>query len=205
VLLHGVGSNEQDLFSLAPFLDPRLLIISARAPHVVGPGAFAWYHIEFTPKDFINDPAESEASRKIMCNFVAEAIEAYGADPQRVILGGFSQGAIMTLSVAITQPKLLRGACVFSGRLLPEMKAIAAPASEMSGLPILVSHGTLDQVLPIWLGRETRDYLSTLPVELSYHEYPVPHTIGEQGLADAAKWLTAVIDGQPRSLTSQEP
>src|SRR4051794_33373186 len=95
ILLHGVGSNEHDLFGLAPYLDPRFLIVSARAPYVMMPGMYAWFEIGWVGTEIVVDPQQAEASRKLIGEFVQEAAAAYGADPGRVYLLGFSQGAIM--------------------------------------------------------------------------------------------------------------
>ena len=196
VLLHGVGSNERDLFELAPSLDERLLIVSARAPNTRTPGSYAWYEVQFTPDGPVYDPAQAEAARTILIDFLGEAAEAYGADPRRVILGGFSQGAIMSGAVGLSRPDLVAGVAMMSGRVLPEVRSIIAPPDQLEGKPFLVVHGTQDQVLPIEYGREVRDLLQSLPVDLTYNEYPMPHTVGERSLRDVAAWLSARLDEQ---------
>lgn len=196
VLLHGVGSNERDLFELAPFLDERLLIVSARAPNTRSPGSYAWYEVQFTPEGPVYDPAQAEEARTILIDFLREAAEAYGADHRRVMLGGFSQGAIMSGAVGLSRPDLIAGVAMMSGRLLPEVRSIIAPDEELRGKPFLVVHGTQDQVLPIENGREIRDLLQSVPVALTYEEYPMPHTVGERSLRDVAGWLSARLDEQ---------
>ena len=104
ILLHGVGSNEQDLMGLAPSLDGRFLIVSARAPISLSQGAYAWFHIQFTPNGIVIRPEEAEASRLQLLKFVDEVVEAYQADPARVFLMGFSQGSIMSLAASLTSP-----------------------------------------------------------------------------------------------------
>ena len=196
VLLHGVGGNERDLLELAPSLDERLLIVSARAPNTRTPGSYAWYEVQFTPDGPVYDPAHAEEARTILIDFLGEAAEAYGADPRRVILGGFSQGAIMSGAVGLSRPDLVAGVAMMSGRVLPEVRSIIAPPDELEGKPFLVVHGTQDQVLPIEYGREVRDLLQSLPVDLTYNEYPMPHTVGERSLRDVAAWLSARLDEQ---------
>src|SRR3712207_2882927 len=78
LLLHGIGSNEDDLFSLAPYLDRRLLLVSARAPLVLGPGAFGWFNIEFTPQGIVADLDEARQSYQTLLEFIAELLETYG-------------------------------------------------------------------------------------------------------------------------------
>ncbi len=194
LLLHGVGSNERDLFDLAPYLDQRFLMLSLRAPNIIGRDSYAWFQINYTPQGSQYNAEQAEASRQKLIVFIDEAVTAYGADPQRVYLMGFSQGAIMSASIALTRPDLLAGAVLMSGRILPEIQSQIAPAEQLKGLPILVVHGTLDQVLAIENGRNSRELLSTLPVNLAYHEYAMGHTVSEESLTDVTKWLREQLD-----------
>src|SRR5258708_18018051 len=107
LLLHGVGSNEHDLFALAPFLDERFLIISVRAPNTQAPGSYAWFEVDFTPQGPVINPAQAEASRKALIAFLAQPLPTHNADPKQVYLMRFSQGAIMSASVALTRPDLV--------------------------------------------------------------------------------------------------
>ncbi len=199
LLLHGIGSNEHDLYGLAPFLDKRFLIISVRAPHTLGPGSYAWFEADFTPQGPVINPEQAEASRKTLITFLKEAITAYGADPKQVYLMGFSQGAIMSASVALTQPELIAGAVLMSGRILPEIQPLIASSEELSGFPFLVVHGTVDMVLPITHGHASRELLSSLPVDLTYHEYPMGHEVNQESLSDVTAWLTEQLNKAGKS------
>ena len=194
LLLHGIGSNEHDLYGLAPFLDKRFLIISLRAPNTLGPGSYAWFEADFTPQGPVINPEQAEASRITLITFLKEAITAYGADPKQVYLMGFSQGAIMSASVALTQPELVAGAVLMSGRILPEIRPLIASNEELSDFPFLVVHGTADMVLPITHGRASREILSSLPVYLTYHEYPMGHEVNQESLSDVTTWLSEQLD-----------
>ena len=194
LLLHGVGSNEEDLFALAPELDGRFLIISARAPNQIGPGAHAWFRVEFTAAGPQHDPQMAAASRALLVKFLDEVAEEYGVDPGRSYLMGFSQGAIMSLYVALTQPKRVAGVVAMSGRVLPEAVSEMAPADNFARLPILYVHGTQDAVLPIQYGRDAREVLSKLPVDLTYKEFEMPHTVSGESFAVVKAWLTARLD-----------
>lgn len=199
LLLHGVGSNEADLFGLAPALDPRFLVLSLRAPLVLGYGAYAWFHVEFTPDSFIANTAELEQSRQVLAELIPRAVEVYGADPQRVFLLGFSQGAIMSLAVALTRPELVHGVVAMSGRLAPEALRARAGDDALRGLQILLLHGTGDDVLPIRHGREARDLLAQLPLELTYREFSMAHTVTDESFAVAQTWLRDRLDSGPTS------
>src|SRR5215212_9223188 len=184
ILLHGLGSNERDLVGLAPYLDPRFQIVSARAPHSLMPDGYAWFEIGWTSTDITIDFQQAEQSRALLIGFIAEVLAAYGGDPAQVYLLGFSQGAIMSASVTLTEPELIAGAVLMSGRIPEEIRPLIAPAERLAGKPFLVVHGTADTVLPIQNGRASRAILATLPVALTYHEYPMAHEISTQSLAD---------------------
>ena len=194
LLLHGVGSNERDLFSLVPLLDKRFLIISVRAPNTLEADSYAWFEVSFTPQGPVINPAQAEASRKALIALINEAVTAYGADPKRVYLMGFSQGAIMSASVALTRPDLVAGVVMMSGRILPEVQPLMAAPEKLAGLPLLVVHGVADQVLPIRHGRESRQLLESLPLKLTYKEYAMGHEVDRESLEDVSKWLSAQLD-----------
>lgn len=194
LLLHGYGSNEYDLFGLAPYLDPRFLIVSARAPYTLMPGGYAWFELGWTDDGIVIDSDQAERSRQLAARFVGEAVAAYGADPARVYLVGFSQGAIVSASVALTEPELAAGAVLMSGRVPEEIRAQIAPPERLKGKPFLVVHGIYDQVLLVENGRASRAILETLPIELTYKEYPMAHEISAESLADVTEWLSARLD-----------
>ena len=200
LLLHGIGSYEGDLMALAPYLDARFFVVGARAPIVMGPDAYGWYRTDFSAARRVIDPAEPVRSRAILLRFVEELIGAYGLDARGVYLMGFSQGAIMTLGIALMRPDWLAGAVVMSGRPLPELVAPAAKPASLTGFPILVVHGTEDPVLPVENGRQIREMLRTLPVELTYREYPIGHQVAAESLRDVALWLTARLDERARTI-----
>ena len=171
LLLHGVGSNEKDLMGLSPWLDGRFFVASARAPIPLGYDAYGWFRFEFTPQGpVVVDPAEAARSFRLILRFIDELAEAYGTDPRRTYLLGFSQGTIMSLSVALTRPDKVAGVVAMSGRFPDAIRPFIAPRDKLSGLPILYQHGTADPVLPIEYGRAAREALSALPLKLEYHE-----------------------------------
>src|SRR5215212_748376 len=195
ILLHGYGSHERDLVGLAPYLDPRFQILSARAPHMLMPDGYGWFELSWTAaNDVIINFQQAEQSRTLLIGFIAEVLAAYGGDPARVYLLGFSQGAIMSASVTLTEPELIAGAVLMSGRVPEEIRPLIAPAERLAGKPFLVVHGTADTVLPIRNGRASRALLATLPVALTYQEYAMAHEVSAHSLADVATWLTARLD-----------
>jgi phospholipase/carboxylesterase len=194
VLLHGVGSNEKDLMTLAPVLDPRFFIVSVRAPITLGFDSYGWYHVQFTPTGHIIDADEAESSRKSLLSFIDELAEAYNIDREQVYLMGFSQGCIMSVAAALTAPGKLAGVVGMSGRLLPGILEKAAPENQLRDFPIMIVHGTEDQVLQIAYGRELKEALEKLPLSLTYREYRMGHSISQQSLSDISNWLRQHLD-----------
>ena len=197
LLLHGVGSNERSMASLAEAFDPRFLVVSARSPIALGPDAFGWFHVTFGPQGPVIDRDEAAAGWAHVARFVDEAVQAYGADPARVYVGGFSQGGIMALAALLTAPERIAGAVAMSGRLLPEVLPHAAPPDALRGKPVLVVHGVADDKLGIHLARWARDQLERLPLALTYRELSMGHTVTAESLAEVTAWLSAQL-GVPR-------
>ncbi|MGH9633052.1 MAG: alpha/beta hydrolase, partial [Bryobacteraceae bacterium] len=189
-----VGSNEQDLMGLAPELDRRFFVVSVRAPITLQAGAYAWFHVQFTPNGFLIEPSEAEESRQALLKFVDEAVEEYGLDPNRVYLMGFSQGCIISLSAALTMPKKFAGVVAMSGRILPDIVAKIAGRDETKGLPVLLLHGTEDTVIPISHGRNSREILEDKMVDLEYHEYRMGHYVSPESMFDIKEWLRSRLD-----------
>jgi phospholipase/carboxylesterase len=184
VLLHGVRSNEQDLLGLAPMLDGRFRIISVRAPLVLGPGAYGWYNVEFRPDGFLIDEEEAKEGLRLLLRFIEEL-------PQPLYLMGFSQGCIMSVSAALIAPEAVAGVVGMSGRLLDSLLEDRADPERLRGLPVMVVHGTGDNVIPIEMARAMRDHLARLPVDLTYREYDMGHHVTQQTIADIRTWLAA--------------
>lgn len=194
LLLHGYGANEDDLFSLAPYLDERFLVLSARAPISLRGMGYAWFNLGFTPQGIAVDPEEIEAARQTLRDFIAEAVAAYECDPNAVYLVGFSQGAMMSLAVALTVPGVAAAVVAMSGRLLPQTVAQITDKDALIGLPVFVVHGTRDAVVPISHGRETRAKLAELPIDLTYREYEMGHEVSLESLEDVTEWLKERLD-----------
>jgi phospholipase/carboxylesterase len=193
ILAHGVGANEQDLMGLAPYADPRFMVISVRAPRRYQYGGFSWFDINWQASGFSIDTAQAVAGWELLQRFTREAVAAYGADPARVYLAGFSQGAITSLGATLTDPGLVAGTVVMSGRWMPEI-APQTDQAAIAGKPLLVVHGEQDNVIPVRYGREIRDYLQTLPVELTYREYRMGHEVSMDSLHDVTVWLRDQLD-----------
>ena len=194
ILFHGVGANEQQMASVAPAFDPRLLVVSARSPIVLGPGSYAWFHVAFAASGPVIDAKEAKQGWCTLARFIDEATAAYGADPSRVYVGGFSQGGIISLAATLTSPGKIAGAMCMSGRLLPAAIPYAAPRDQLRGKPVAIVHGTQDTKLAIPYGRTAREKLEELGLDVAYREFDMAHTMTDESLAFVSGWLSARLD-----------
>lgn len=193
LLLHGIGADENDLFGLAPYLDERFFIASARAPFTLPWGGFAWFELGINGTEISVNIKQAEQSRRLILEAVDEMIAAH--DLGAVYLGGFSQGAFMSLSAALGVPEKFAGVVAMSGRAMEEMLPPEDSLENLRDFPILVTHGIFDPVLPVENGRATKEILSRLPVKLEYKEYEMGHEISRESLTDMANWLRVELDG----------
>jgi phospholipase/carboxylesterase len=194
ILLHGLGSNEEDLFALAPQFDERFLVLSLRAPFEMAPGYYRWFDRTDTSAGRVIDTQEFEASRKMLIQEINNAVMAFGADPRQVFLMGFSQGAMMAMALALSAPQKLFGVVAVAGRVLPDVAQVAAPQASLAHLRLLIQHGTADEVVPVADGYAARDLFADLHVMMGFREYSAGHTITESMLADACDFLRAQLD-----------
>jgi phospholipase/carboxylesterase len=187
VLLHGRGADEGDLLGLAPALDPRLLVVSLRAPLDWPGGGYAWYRLTApaTP-----DLATFRSSLARLEADLARIPAHYRVDPTRLYLLGFSQGAVMASALLLTAPGLVAGAVCLSG-FAPPLDATPARGAALAGKPTFLAHGTLDRVIAVDLGRSLRTTLEGSGVYVTYREYAIAHEIGDAELADLGTWLGA--------------
>lgn len=194
VLMHGVGSNEQDLFHLSPQIPDRFHVLSLRAPHRMRPGSHAWFDFSVEPGSGVRRiHAEQEASsRALVAQTVQAAAAQLGIPPERVVVGGFSQGGIMALSLLLTRPELMHAALVWHSRLLPEVLPLQAPLDALVGKKLWVSHGTHDNVIPLASGQAIAQHMATLPVSVTYREFPGAHEIRPPELAATVDWLDSL-------------
>lgn len=189
ILLHGVGSNEHDLFRRAKQIPEEFLVVAARAPYQLGTDRFGWYEVDFSSGKPKINLEQAEKSRDVIRQFINQIVEKYEADAKQVFLAGFSQGAIMCYSAFLTYPKKLIGIAAWSGRLLEEVKEFAKPAASLASAGLFIAHGTKDEVLPIHYARDAYNYFSSLGITASYHEYDMPHALTNQVFDDFLAWL----------------
>lgn len=190
LLLHGYGSNAEDLFSFASELPAEYYVISAKAPYNLQYGSYAWYAINFDAKENkFSDLEQAAESRDLIAGFIEELLEKYPIDKEKVTLIGFSQGAILSYAVALSYPEKVQQVVAMSGYVNGEMAVENFEENDFSNLRIFASHGTVDQVIPIDWARKTKPFLDHLGIANVYKEYPVGHGVSPQNFYDFRNWL----------------
>jgi phospholipase/carboxylesterase len=190
LLLHGYGSNAEDLFSFANELPDEYYVISAQAPYDLQYGSYAWYAINFdADQNKFSDNEQAKSSRDLIAGFIDELILNYPIDPKAVSLLGFSQGAILSYAIALSHPEKINKVIALSGYINDEIFEDNYKNNDLSKLSIFASHGVVDQVIPVNWARKTIPFLDALGIESVYKEYPIGHGISPQIFADFKNWL----------------
>ena len=190
IMLHGYGSDENDLFSFASELPSKYAIISLKAPYGLNPHGNAWYAIHFDNVDGKwSDDNQAINSRDRVVSVINEIIEKYPVDKNNITLLGFSQGTILGLSIALSYPKKIKNMIGLSGYVNEGILKEDYHENDFKNLNIYSSHGTLDQVIPVEWARKTKHFLSNIIPDLTYNEFPVGHGVSPQNFYDFKNWL----------------
>jgi phospholipase/carboxylesterase len=185
LVLHGRGSNEQDLIGLAPHLPEGLLWISPRAPLLLGPNSYEWYRVRIIGRP---DPAQVASALETIDHFIDEILSTYPIDPQKLFLLGFSQGSLLSICYALTHPAHIAGVVAQSG-YIPGHIDLEINEADVKNKPFLLTHGEQDTMIPIEWARASRDRLEKLGVDLDYHEFQMGHTVSMDSLEVIFGWL----------------
>jgi phospholipase/carboxylesterase len=193
VLLHGWGSDETDLLGLSNSLPRNFIVVSVRAPYTRPEGGYAWYQLQLGNGVFKETLGQAAESAKKLNTLLPELVKALNADPKRVFIGGFSQGAIMSLRVGLQAPYPVRGIVCLSGRFPPELDLSKIPAAQKARIPVFAAHGTTDQVISISDGRNIVQKLIGAGIPVMAKEYVMGHQISKEELQALKSWLETVL------------
>ncbi|MDM1044415.1 alpha/beta hydrolase [Myroides sp. 1354] len=190
LLLHGYGSNEEDLFSFASELPEEYYIVSAQAPYPVPPYGYAWYAIHFdADANKFSDDQQAIESRELIVKFIDELVQTYPIDATNINLVGFSQGAILSYAIALSYPEKINKVVALSGYFNANIIKAGFEQNDFSQLQLFASHGTVDQVIPVDWARKTSPILDALQIKHQYKEYPVGHGVHPLNFTDFKNFL----------------
>nr|WP_299067762.1 dienelactone hydrolase family protein [uncultured Allomuricauda sp.] len=193
-MLHGYGSNEEDLFSFASELPEELTIFSLKAPYDLDPFGHAWYAINFDAEQGKwSDDEQAKQSRDKIVTFIDEAIEAYNLDADNITLLGFSQGTILSYGVALSFPEKIKNVIALSGYINENILLENYKDKNHNELNIYASHGQVDQVIPLEWAQKTPDFLKQMNINHTYEEFPIGHGVSQQNFYSFKEWLVKNI------------
>ncbi|CAL2061401.1 alpha/beta hydrolase [Tenacibaculum sp. 190524A05c] len=186
ILLHGYGSNEDDLFSFSEELPDELRIVSVRAPYDMGYGGYAWYAINFdADENKFSDIGQAKSSVQKISDFIDDLKKMYA--PKKTFLLGFSQGAILSYALSLNFPNKVQHVVALSGYLNEEL--LPNSISNDIETDYYISHGSVDQVIPVTWARKAPEYLSNLNLSNQFSEYPVGHGVAPQNFYSFKEWI----------------
>lgn len=192
IMLHGFGSDENDLFSFAQELPKKYTIISLKAPIKMEPYGNAWYNIYFDDaQGKFSDDEQAIESRDLVSKCIDQIIEKYKVDPNNITLLGFSQGTILSFAVGLSYPEKVKNIIGLSGYINKEILKEGYANNDFSNLKVYTSHGSVDQVIPVQWAQQSKPFLDSLNIECSYSEFPVGHGVAPQNFLELKKWLEA--------------
>jgi phospholipase/carboxylesterase len=189
VLAHGRGADETDLLPVARELPDELHVVSLRAPERLGPG-YTWYDLDVPDGDLHRsqpDPDGFRRSLDAVAAAVEEAVDAYGLDPDRVGLLGFSQGAIMAVSLLLEAPERYAWVAALHG-YLPASHDGRSPDG-VRGKPVFVGAGRTDDIIPERRSEAAADRLREVGAAVTFQRYDAGHGIGRAELADVVSFV----------------
>jgi len=194
IMLHGYGSDENDLFSFANELPEELFIISLKAPYPLQPQGNAWYAINFdAEQNKWNDNDEAKLSMEILIKCIDMACEKYPINKNNISLLGFSQGTILGMATALNHPSKIKNVIGLSGYINHDILPKNTNDLDYSNLNFYCSHGTVDQVIPIDWARQTPVFLKSLNIKHTYSEFPVGHGVAPKNFYELRDWISTKI------------
>ena len=191
ILLHGYGSHMGDLAGLVPMLDTSgYIYVFPNAPTRIdlAPGMAGYAWSVPVGEGFDDDGASEEQLQ----GCVADVMDEYGVEAGNVVLGGFSQGGMMTFRYGLPRPDIFRGLVALSAQI-PGRGDLRERLPQARDQPIFISHGMSDSMIPVKAAQLARQFLETNGYDPEYHEYDMDHQITPQVLADLRRWLEETL------------
>jgi phospholipase/carboxylesterase len=188
-LLHGRGADEHDLFGLFEVLDPdkRLTGITVGAPLRLPPAGKHWYIV---PRVGFPEPQTFSHSYAALAQLLDDEL---GLDWSRTIVGGFSQGTVMSYALGLGADRPVPAGILAQSGFVPTVDGWEADLGSRRGLPVMITHGSLDPVISAEFAQEARDTLTGAGLDVTYRETPMAHTIDPRVLPDVQRWLRQTI------------
>lgn len=196
--MHGRGADENDLAPLLQALDPdrRLLGLLPRGPLALPPGGRHWYVLRQVGSP---DRETFLQTFALLTEWVDGVLSEHEIPAARLVLGGFSQGAVMAYSLGLAEGRARPAAVLAFSGFIPRVEGFHFDLDGRTGLPVSISHGSLDPIIGVEFAREARTRLEAAGLAVRYREDPVPHTIAPAALAQAKQVLAEALSNEATS------
>ena len=188
VLFHGRGTDENDLSPLLDALDParRLVGATPRGPLALPPGGAHWYVVREVGYP---DPATFHATFAAAAAWLDALAEKTGVALERTVLGGFSQGAVMSYALGLGRGRPRPAAIVALSGFVPAVAGFELDLVREPLPPVAIGHGVFDPVISVEFARQARATLEQAGASLLYRESPLPHAVDPRFVAELGPWL----------------
>jgi phospholipase/carboxylesterase len=192
VLLHGRGADENDLFPLLDVMDPqrRLVGATARGPLSLPPGGAHWYAVRAIGYP---DPDTFLPTYGRLTDWLDSFLEEHAIGHERLVLGGFSQGTVMSYATGLGGSRPAPAGIVAMSGFMPTVEGFELDLEQREGLPVFIGHGSADPVIGVEWGRDARDRLGAAGADVTYHESPMGRGIDPRVMAELPEWVASRI------------
>jgi phospholipase/carboxylesterase len=195
VLLHGRGTDENDLAPVIDVLDPerRLVGVTPRAPLNLPPGGWHWYvvhRVGFPDRDTFFE------TYSLAAGWLDATLDSLGVPVGRTILGGFSMGAVMTYALGLGAGRPRPAGILALSGFIPAVEGFSLDLTGLDGYPVAIAHGTFDPIIRVDFGRQAAAVLEDAGAAVSYRESPVPHAVDPGFVHELSGWVRAVLRGE---------
>jgi phospholipase/carboxylesterase len=191
VLFHGRGTSEHDLHPLLDALDPqrRLLGATPRGPLVLPPGGAHWYIVR---EIGYPDRETFTSSYELAADWLDDLAEEAGIPAARTIVGGFSQGAVMSWALGLGGGRPRPAGIIALSGFVPTVDGFELDLSPPLP-PVAIGHGTYDPVISVEFGRQAKQLLEKAGADVLYRESPMPHAVDPAFIAELQPWVSDVL------------
>jgi phospholipase/carboxylesterase len=192
VLLHGRGTDEHDLAQLVDVLDPKreLVGITPRAPLHLAPGGNHWYGVR---QIGFPDPPTFTDTYALLSSWLEALPDALGVPWDRTVLGGFSQGAVMSYALGLGSGRPSPAGILALSGFVPTVEGFTLDLASRPGLGVLVAHGIQDPVIGVEFGRDAQARLTAGGLAVTFHETPGGHHVDPRLLPELSDWLRRTV------------
>jgi len=188
VLMHGRGTSERDLLPLLDVFDPqrRLAGLAPGGPLSLPPGGKHWYAVR---RVGYPDPATFMPTFELLSAWLDDQLAQLGVPIERAIIGGFSQGAVMSYALGLGPGRPAPAGILALSAFMPSVEGFELTLEDRMGFPVAIGHGTNDEIISVQFGRDAAKRLTAAGADVLYRESPVTHTLDPRELPTFADWV----------------